>query len=59
MLIDFREREGEREKEKVLCEREHPSVAFLTCPDKELNPHPFYILDNQLARASIFVSYLQ
>lgn len=46
MLIDFRERGGEREKEKHLCEREHQSVAFLTCPDKELNPQPFSILDN-------------
>lgn len=46
MLIDFRERGGEREKEKDLCERKHQSVAFLTCPDKESNPQPFGILDN-------------
>lgn len=46
MLIDFRERAEEREKEKDLCEKEHQSVAFLTCTDKESNSQPFSILDN-------------
>ena len=43
-MFKQRRREGEREGEKHLCEREDQSVASCACPDQELNKRPLALL---------------